>query len=246
MGAKRHQSGVKNELDTLVILQNLGIASKRAKHGGGPRQKADILDEPKSFSAKLETSSGWEWVNTTAVPQSIRDQLFGFFDEVADTVVPDRPKYAAMIADEMNERFHEYMSCAFDSVESSELSALLIEHFVKANSGLICAVNNKNRRVMSCFKFEDHPVAKSLNRGWEPKLVDTGANISRSIVLMKNGEERPANLRLTVNFNNGVKGLLGLKKTKTGGTKKSYLTAKIQQTRVNELLVEANSNVYSY
>ena len=246
MGIKRHQSGVNNELDTLKILKQIGVASDKAKHAGGPRLKADIIDDPKSFSVKLHTSSGWEWVNTTALPQSVREQFSEFFDEVSDTVVTERSKYVDKVVDSTTARFHEYATNALNFFESGELKELLIDKFVDPNANLICAVNDKKQRVMSCFVFEAHPVVKLLQEGWMPELVDTGANISRIIILTKNGDVKQTNFRLTVNFNNGIPALLGLKKTKTGGKKKSYLTVKIQQTRVPELLDQVGAEVYSY
>lgn len=246
MGAKRHFSGVSNELDTLAILQKMGVASKAAKHAGGTKQKADIVDSPKSFSVKLDTPSGWEWVNTTAVPVSISRELGTFFDQIPQGILPTRAQKIDYLVSYTTELFHECAINALDNCDREELKKFLMEKFVEPNIGLTCAVNNKKNRIMSCFDFIEHPVAKLLQDGWMPELVDTGASISRGVILTKDGVVVPANFRFTINFNNGIPALLGLKRTQTGGVKKSYLTAKIQQTCVPTLLKQVDAQRFSY
>ena len=98
-----HTHGVKNEHETIAILNERGIFNEQVTHLGGTKNKADALAGSKKISIKHKKgikNGSFDWVNTSkveALTDRVRFQdflllvdLYRFTDEAVSQVEPMR------------------------------------------------------------------------------------------------------------------------------------------------------------
>jgi len=242
-----HHIGVKNETDTIRIMQSLGLLSEKAQHKGGTKGKADFVDGEANWSAKhkdLLSKGSFDWVNTTRVDYLKGDFFDDFLSEMKEISQSDRSISEATI-EGARLSFKDATSAALENCTPERLTLFLREHFEAPNENMQCVITESNTRKLFVFKFENHPAINLLNKGWEPFFTNC-AGSSAKILFKNDGEVIDSGLRLRITSNNGIQAFLGLKRDSRGYKKHSAVVAKLQQDAVHKLIEEIPHDVYSY
>jgi len=242
-----HHKGVKNETDTIRIMQSLGLLSGEAQHKGGTQGKADFVDGGAPWSAKHKSSlstGSFDWVNTTRVDYLKGDFFEDFLSEMKELSQGDRLINEATI-EGARLSFKDATSTALENCTPERLTLFLREHFEAPNKDMQCVITESSTRKLFVFKFENHPALDLLNKGWKPFFADC-AGSSAKILFEKDGEVVNSGLRLRITSNNGIQAFLGLKRDSRGYRKQSAVVAKLQQDAVHKLIEAIPHDVYSY
>jgi hypothetical protein len=242
-----HYSGVKNELDTLRVMQALGLVSENAEQKGGTKSKADLVDGGRNFSVKhkdLLSKGSFDWVNTTRIDYLKGEHFDDFLSEVREIVESGRTISEATI-EGARLSFQEATFAALKNCSEKELTAFLREHFEAPNKGMQCVITESSTKKLFMFNFEQHPAIALLNQGWEP-FFDSCAGSSAKIYFRKGSESVDTGLRLRLTSNNGIQAFFGLKRDRNGRKKQSVVVAKLQQDAVHRLIEAVPCEVYSY
>lgn len=238
-----HYDGISNELNTIEILNQLGIYEQTISHLGGTKNKADAQTQTKKITIKRKNgirNGSFDWVNTSSY-----NNIFEGFDEFYENVKTHRAldeKYRTVSVDLFRSQFNKLCNQALDNINSKQLEYLIIDVFQKQDDYDV-VVNDVKSKSLYIFEATSHPAYQLIRCGYTPKLVNSrGAKTSRKIILYKNDDEVDTGLRMRITSNNGINAFLGLSKANSN----SQIVIKLQQDKIQNLLQSVNPKIYSY
>jgi hypothetical protein len=242
-----HRNGIKNEKQQIKYLQEGAAHSVvpglsedfQVIAKGGTKFKEDfqIVDGDTvikvSAKRKKKMSTGsYDYVNSSSVMSEVTS-LNGMVSFVIGL------RKAGQAKSTTRRKFNSESNRVLRSLESSEISTILINHVAKKNKGIRMMITDKATNTNYWYKFEESQMYKDVIRllnddyDFEPELV-FGRGTTSAKVIFKNseGKEIDHNLRIRLVLNNGVGALLGLSKS----NKNAIPTIKIQQDKCNKMM----------
>jgi len=242
-----HVDGIKNEKQQIKYLQ--GGAAHSVVTGlsenfqvvpkGGTQFKEDfqivdgdtIIKVSAKRKKKMSTGS-YDYVNSSSVMSEITS-----LSHVASFV--KGLKKAAQSKSTTRKKFNEESNRTLQSLSSTDISNILIDHVAKKNVGIQMMITDSTANKSYWYEFEKSQMYKDIIRlldedyDYKPQLVFGRGKTSAKIVFKNtDGEIIDHNLRIRLVLNNGVGALLGL----SSSNKTSTPTIKIQQDRCDKMI----------
>jgi hypothetical protein len=240
-----HYGGVKNEDQTIAILNELKIYSSNVEKRGGTTQKADAAagNQPLSIKRKEGITNGsFDWFNTS----KYNDVLGNIFVQFLSNVKEFRSMPKDLIGDDefvlkVRDNFNQLCELSLDTLSSDQIIDILSRGLVNANTGFDVVVNDTKTDKLYIFDAEQHPAVGYINQGFTAVLQGKGKS-SRKVLFSDGINVYDCGLRLRVTSNNGINAFLGLSKANSN----SQVVIKLQQDNVKQLLTSTNSKKYDY
>jgi len=240
-----HHGGVKNEDQTVQILNEKQIYSDTVEKRGGTKQKADAVAGNKSISIKRKegiANGSFDWFNTS----KYNDVLGDTFDAFLSSVKEFRSLPQSIIRDDefvlkVRDNFNQLCESCLDALSSDQVVEILQRGLCNANSGFDIVINDVEINSLFAFPFENHPAVEYLNRGYSITLQGKGKS-SRKVLFSDGINVYDCGLRIRVTSNNGINAFLGLSKANTN----SQVVIKLQQDNIKQLLSSTQSVKYDY
>ena len=240
-----HTKGVKNEHDTIKLLNDLKVYSHLVEHRGGTQQKADAIAGDTFISIKHKkgiTNGSFDWFNTSKYNDVLGNSFDGFLSNMKE--LRNLPK--SLTTDEefvlkIRDNFNALCELSLDSLTSDQISEILKRGLVDANCGYDIVINDTQSEILYKFDASQHPVVKYIHEGYAPVLKGTGKS-SRKVLFTDGDKMYDCGLRLRVTSNNGINAFLGNSKA----NRNSQVVMKLQQDQVNHLVDNINAEVIDY
>jgi len=239
-----HNSGIKNELDTIAFLNEAGIFKDEVKHLGGTKNKADAMagNVPISIKHKKGLKNGsFDWVNTSKVDSLVNVGRFSDFLLLVD-LYRNTPEAAAQV-EPMRSAFANHCEKELDGISSEDLTAWLHQVLVRDNAGMVMAINDTESKELHMVEDSGIMSVRLLKSGYRAELVKGRGKSSRKVIFKSSDSEIDTGLRLRLTSNNGIKAFLGMSKA----NKNSQIVLKLQQDNIKGLINTAHGvNTMSY
>lgn len=240
-----HHGGVKNEDQTIAILNELNIYSSIVEKRGGTTQKADAVAGDKKISIKRKegiTNGSFDWFNTS----KYNDVLDNTFDDFLSSVKEFRTMPKDLIGDDefvlkVRDNFNQLCEASLDTLSSEQIINILQRGLVNANAEFDVVITDTNTDTLYVFGAEQHPAVGYINQGFTAVLQGKGKS-SRKVLFSDGTNLYDCGLRIRVTSNNGIKAFLGLSKA----NKNSQVVIKLQQDKVKQLITDTNAKRYEY
>jgi hypothetical protein len=240
-----HHGGVKNEDQTIKILNEIGIYDELVEKRGGTTQKADAVAGDKEISIKRKegiTNGSFDWFNTSKYNDVLGDTFQSFLSNVKE--LRSMPK--DLIGDDefilkVRDSFNTLCELSLDTLTSDQIIDILRRGLVDANAGFDVVVTDTKTDTLYVFGAEQHPVVEYINQGFSAILQGKGKS-SRKVLFSDGINVYDCGLRIRITSNNGINAFLGLSKANNN----SQVVIKLQQDKVKQLLTSTNSKKYDY
>jgi hypothetical protein len=240
-----HHGGVKNEDQTVQILNEKQIYSDTVEKRGGTKQKADAVAGNKSISIKRKegiANGSFDWFNTS----KYNDVLGDTFDAFLSSVKEFRSLPQSIIRDDefvlkVRDNFNQLCESCLDTLSSDQIVEILKVGLIDANSGFDVVVNDTKTKSIFVFNADNHPAVDYINRGFTVSLQGKGKS-SRKVLFSDGITVYDCGLRIRVTSNNGINAFLGLSKANSN----SQVVIKLQQDNVKQLLTSTQAKKYDY
>ena len=240
-----HHGGVKNEDQTIKILNEMGIYDELVEKRGGTTQKADAAAGDNQISIKRKegiTNGSFDWFNTS----KYNDVLGDTFNSFLSTMKEMRSMPKDLIQDDefvlkIRDNFNQLCELSLDALTSDQIIDILNRGLVNANAGFDVVVNDTKTDTLYIFGADQHPAVGYINKGFSAVLQGNGKS-SRKVLFSDGINVYDCGLRIRVTSNNGINAFLGLSKANSN----SQVVIKLQQDKVKQLLTDTNSKKYDY
>jgi hypothetical protein len=240
-----HHGGVKNEDQTIKILNEIGIYDELVEKRGGTTQKADAVAGDKEISIKRKegiTNGSFDWFNTSKYNDVLGDTFQSFLSNVKE--LRSMPK--DLIGDDefilkVRDSFNTLCELSLDTLTSDQIIDILRRGLVDANAGFDVVVTDTKTDTLYVFGAEQHPAVEYINQGFSAILEGKGKS-SRKVLFSDGINVYDCGLRIRITSNNGINAFLGLSKANNN----SQVVIKLQQDKVKQLLTSTNSKKYDY
>jgi hypothetical protein len=240
-----HHGGVKNEDQTIEILNEMKIYSETVEKRGGTKQKADAVAGTQLISIKRKegiANGSFDWFNTS----KYNDVLGDTFDTFLSSMKEFRSLPKSVIQDDefilkVRDNFNQLCESCLDTLSSDQIINILKVGLIDANSGFDVVVNDTKTQSIFAFSADNHPAVDYINRGFTVSLQGKGKS-SRKVLFSDGINVYDCGLRIRVTSNNGINAFLGLSKANTN----SQVVIKLQQDNVKQLLTSTQSKKYDY
>jgi len=240
-----HHDGMKNEDQTIAILNELKIYSFTVEKRGGTTQKADAVSGDKQISIKRKegiTNGSFDWFNTSKYNDILGDTFNAFLSNMKE--LRSMPK--DLIRDDefvlkVRDNFNQLCKVSLDTLSSEQIINILQRGLVNANVSFDVVITDTKTDTLYVFDAEQHPAVDYINQGFTAVLRGKGKS-SRKVLFSDGINHYDCGLRLRVTSNNGINAFLGLSKANNN----SQVVIKLQQDNVKQLLTSTNAKQYDY
>lgn len=240
-----HHGGVKNEDNTIAILNELKIYSSTVEKRGGTTQKADAVAGDKQIGIKRKegiTNGSFDWFNTS----KYNDALGNTFDAFLSNMKEMRSMPKDLIKDDefvlkVRDNFNQLCELSLDTLSSEQIINILRRGLVDANAAFDVVITDTKTSTLYVFGAEQHPAVDYINQGFTAVLQGKGKS-SRKVLFSDGINLYDCGLRIRVTSNNGINAFLGLSKANSN----SQVVIKLQQDNVKQLLTSTNAKQYAY
>jgi hypothetical protein len=240
-----HHGGIKNEDQTIVILNEKKIYSETVEKRGGTKLKEDAVAGNKKISIKRKegiTNGSFDWFNTSKYNDVLGDTFNSFLSNVKE--LRTMPK--DLIGDDefilkVRDSFNALCELSLDTLTSDQIIDILRRGLIDTNAGFDVVVNDTKTDKLYVFGAEQHPAGEYINQGFSAILEGKGKS-SRKVLFSDGINVYDCGLRIRVTSNNGINAFLGLSKANIN----SQVVIKLQQDKVKQLLISTNSQKYDY
>lgn len=241
-----HHGGVKNEDQTVQILNEKKIYGETVEKRGGTKQKADAVAGNKSISIKRKegiTKGSFDWFNTS----SYNDVLGDTFDHFLSNMKELRQMPESLRTDEefvlkIRDSFNQLCELSLDSLTSAQVTEILRRGLVDANSDFDVVINDTKTSELHVFSAANHPAVGYIANGYRVVLKGSGKSSRMLYFVDDAGNVYDCGLRIRVTSNNGINAFLGTSKA----NRNSQVVIKLQQDKVKQLLSSVKSSKYDY
>ena len=240
-----HHGGIKNEDQTIKILNEIGIYGELVEKRGGTKLKEDAVAGNKKISIKRKegiTNGSFDWANICKTSDILGDTFNSFLSNVKE--LRTMPK--DLIQDDefvlkVRDNFNQLCESALDNLTSDQIIDILNRGLVDANAGFDVVVTDTKTDTLHIFDADQHPAVGYINQGFSAVLQGNGKS-SRKVLFSDGINVYDCGLRIRVTSNNGINAFLGLSKANNN----SQVVIKLQQDKVKQLLTDTNSKKYDY
>jgi len=240
-----HHGGVKNEHDTIAILNEKKVYSFIVEHRGGTQQKADAAAGSQLITIKHKKglkNGSFDWFNTSKYNDILGDTFDAFLSNMKE--LRNLPK--SLTTDEefvlkIRDNFNTLCELSLDRLSQDQIIEILKRGLVDANSGYDVVINDTQSNTLYKFDAGQHPVVEYINKGYSPVLKGNGKS-SRKVYFTDGTDVYDCGLRLRVTSNNGINAFLGNSKA----NRYSQVVMKLQQDQVKNLVDNTNATVIAY
>jgi hypothetical protein len=240
-----HHGGIKNEDQTIKILNEIRIYDEIVEKRGGTTQKADAVAGDKKISIKRKegiTNGSFDWFNTSKYNDVLGDTFRPFLSNVKElrTMPKDLLGNDEFIL-KVRDSFNALCELSLDTLTSNQIIDILRRGLIDTNAEFDVVVNDTKTNKLYIFGAEQHPAVGYINQGFSALLKGKGKS-SRKVLFSDGINVYDCGLRIRVTSNNGINAFLGLSKA----NKNSQVVIKLQQDAVKKLLTSTNSKQYDY
>jgi hypothetical protein len=240
-----HHGGIKNEDQTIVILNEKKIYSETVEKRGGTKLKEDAVAGNKKISIKRKegiTNGSFDWFNTSKYNDVLGDTFLSFISNVKElrTMPKDLIRDDEFIL-KVRDSFNALCELSLDTLTSDQIIDILRRGLIDTNVGFDVVVNDTKTDKLYVFGAEQHPAVEYINQGFSAILEGKGKS-SRKVLFSDGINVYDCGLRIRVTSNNGINAFLGLSKANSN----SQVVIKLQQDKVKQLLISTNSQKYDY
>ena len=240
-----HYGGIKNETDTISLLNELNLYNDIVEKRGGTSQKADAVAGNKNISIKRKkgiTNGSFDWFNSSKYNDCLGDAFDGFISSVKEF----RSLSKELISDDefvskVRDQFNELCNTCLDNLDSDSIISILKRGFVDTNKDFDVIINDIDTNTLFVFLFEEHPAVNYINQGYTAFIKGKGKS-SRKVLFSDGINVYDFGLRIRITSNNGINAFLGLSKA----NKNSQVVIKLQQDKVKQLISSTQSKTYDY
>jgi len=240
-----HHGGVKNENQTIQILNELKIYSNIVEKRGGTTQKADAVAGDKKISIKRKegiANGSFDWFNTS----KYNDVLGNTFDTFLSNMKEMRSMPQDLIKDDefilkVRDNFNQLCELSLDTLSSDQIIDILRRGLIDANDDFDVVITDTKTNTLYVFGADQHPAVGYINQGFTAVLQGKGKS-SRKVLFSDGINLYDCGLRIRVTSNNGINAFLGLSKA----NKNSQVVIKLQQDNVKQLLISTEAKNYDY
>ena len=229
-----HNSGIKNELNTIDFLNETGLFAEEVKHFGGTKSKADAKAGDVNISIKHKKglkNGSFDWVNTSKIDGLVDTKEFEDFI-LLTKLYRDTPEAEKQV-ENFRQYFASHCSNQLNAISSDALTTWLKQVMLEENHGMVMVINDSEANNIHMVKEENLLTVQLLKQGWKAEFKrDWKGQSSRKVILTNGTETKDTGLRLRLTSNNGIKAFLGLSKA----NKNSQVVLKLQQDNIAELL----------
>jgi len=240
-----HHEGIKNEDQTIVILNEKKIYSETVEKRGGTKLKEDAVAGNKKISIKRKkgiTNGSFDWFNTSKYNDVLGDTFHSFISNVKEL----RTMSKDIIGDDefiltVRDSFNALCKLSLDTLTSDQIINILSRGLIDANAEFDVVVNDTKTDELYVFGANQHPAVEYINQGFSAILKGKGKS-SRKVLFSDGINVYDCGLRIRVTNNNGINAFLGLSEANSN----SQVVIKLQQDKVKQLLISTNSQKYDY
>ena len=240
-----HHGGVKNENQTIQILNELKIYSNIVEKRGGTTQKADAVAGDKKISIKRKegiANGSFDWFNTS----KYNDVLGNTFDTFLSNMKEMRSMPKDLIKDDefilkVRDNFNQLCELSLDTLSSDQIIDILRRGLIDANDDFDVVITDTKTNTLYVFGADQHPAVGYINQGFTAVLQGKGKS-SRKVLFSDGINLYDCGLRIRVTSINGINAFLGLSKA----NKNSQVVIKLQQDNVKQLLISTEAKNYDY
>ena len=240
-----HYEGIKNEDQTIVILNEKKIYSETVEKRGGTKLKEDAVAGNKKISIKRKkgiTNGSFDWFNTSKYNDVLGDTFHSFISNVKEF----RTMSKDIIGDDefiltVRDSFNALCKLSLDTLTSDQIINILSRGLIDANAEFDVVVNDTKTDELYVFGANQHPAVEYINQGFSAILKGKGKS-SRKVLFSDGINVCDCGLRIRVTNNNGINAFLGLSEANSN----SQVVIKLQQDKVKQLLISTNSQKYDY
>jgi len=241
-----HHGGVKNEDQTVRILNEKKIYSETVEKRGGTKCKEDAVAGNQKISIKRKegiTNGSFDWFNTSAY----NDALGNTFDHFISNMKELRQMPESLRSDEefvlkIRDSFNQLCESVLDTLTSAQVTDILRRGLIEPNRNFDVAINDTKTCELYVFDAEEHPAYDYIQKGYSIVLKGNGKSSRMVYFVDQHGKVYDCGLRLRVTSNNGINAFLGTSKA----NRNSQVVIKLQQDKVKQLLQQVGARVTVY
>lgn len=241
-----HHGGVKNEDQTVRILNEKKIYSETVKKRGGTKVKEDAVAGDQKISIKRKegiTNGSFDWFNTSAYNDVLGDTFTHFLSNMKELRnLPESLRSDEEFVLKIRDNFNQLCELSLDSLTSAQVIEILQRGLIDANSDLDVVINDTKTCELYKFSASQHPAFEYVNRGFSAVLKGNGKSSRMIYFVDTDGNVYDCGLRIRVTSNNGINAFLGTSKA----NRNSQVVIKLQQDKVGALLQSVNPTVVTY
>lgn len=241
-----HHGGVKNENQTVRILNEKQIYSETVEKRGGTKCKEDAVAGDKKLSIKRKegiTNGSFDWFNTSAYNDLLGDTFDHFISNMRELRnLPESLRSDEEFIVKIRDNFNQLCELALDSLTSARIADILRFGFIEANKGFDVVINDTKTSHIYVFDAGHHPAVDYISKGYRIVLKGTGKSSRMIYFVDADGNVYDCGLRIRVTSNNGINAFLGNSKA----NRNSQVVIKLQQDKVGALLQSVNPTVVTY
>lgn len=241
-----HHGGVKNEDQTVRILNEKKIYSETVEKRGGTKCKEDAVAGDKKISIKRKegiTNGSFDWFNTSAHNDLLGDTFDHFLSNMKELRnLPESLRSDEEFVLKIRDSFNQLCELALDSLTSARIADILRFGFIEANKGFDVVINDTKTSQIYVFDAGHHPAVDYISKGYSIVLKGNGKSSRMVYFVDADGNVYDCGLRLRVTSNNGINAFLGTSKA----NRNSQVVIKLQQDKVANLLRQVNAQQVTY
>jgi len=241
-----HHGGVKNEDQTVRILNEKKIYSETVEKRGGTKCKEDAVagDQKISIKRKEGISNGsFDWFNTSTYNDLLGDTFDHFISNMKELrQMPESLRSDEEFVMKIRDSFNQLCELALDSLTSARIADILRFGFIEANKGFDVVINDTKTSQIYKFAAGNHPAVDYISKGYSIVLKGNGKSSRMVYFVDADGNVYDCGLRLRVTSNNGINAFLGTSKA----NRNSQVVMKLQQDKVANLLQQVAATVTVY
>lgn len=241
-----HHGGVKNEDQTVRILNELKIYSSAVEKRGGTKVKEDAVAGDQLISIKRKegiTNGSFDWFNTSAYNDALGDTFTHFISNMRELrQMPESLRSDEQFVLKIRDSFNNLCELALDTLTSAQVTDILRRGLIDANSGFDVVINDTKTSELYKFSASQHPAVDYIAKGYSIVLKGNGKSSRMVYFVDADGNVYDCGLRLRVTSNNGINAFLGTSKA----NRNSQVVIKLQQDKVANLLQQVGADVTVY
>jgi hypothetical protein len=241
-----HHGGVKNEDQTVLILNEKKVYSETVEKRGGTKCKEDAVAGDQKISIKRKegiTNGSFDWFNTSAYNDALGDTFTHFLSNMKELrQMPESLRSDEEFVLKIRDSFNALCELALDTLTSAQVTDILRRGLIDANSGFDVVINDTKTSELYKFSAGQHPAVDYITKGYSIVLKGNGKSSRMVYFVDADGNVYDCGLRLRVTSNNGINAFLGTSKA----NRNSQVVIKLQQDKVRQLLQQIGAEATSY
>jgi hypothetical protein len=241
-----HHGGVKNEDQTVQILNELKVYSHPVEKRGGTKVKEDAVAGYQQISIKRKegiTNGSFDWFNTSAYNDVLGDTFTHFLSNMKELrQLPESLRADEEFVLKIRDNFNQLCELSLDSLTSDQVIEILKRGLIDANCGFDVVINDTKTSELYVFAADQHPAHDYIAKGYSAVLKGNGKSSRMIYFVDANGNVYDCGLRIRVTSNNGINAFLGNSKA----NRNSQVVIKLQQDKVKQLLQQIGAEATSY